>query len=85
LVRFASEDVGLADNNALTLAMSTYSACQVIGMPECDAILAHCVAYLARCEKSVETYKAIGKVKACIELEPNYPVPLHIRNAPTEV
>lgn len=85
LVRFASEDVGLANNNALTIAMNTYHACQVIGMPECDAILAHCVTFLARCDKSVECYKAINKVKACIELEPNYPVPLHIRNAPTEV
>jgi putative ATPase len=43
LVRFASEDIGLADSNALPLAMSTYEACRVIGMPECDAILAHCV------------------------------------------
>jgi putative ATPase len=43
LVRFASEDIGLADSNALQLTMSTYQACNVIGMPECDVILAHCV------------------------------------------
>ncbi|KAJ3255772.1 Werner helicase interacting protein 1 [Boothiomyces macroporosus] len=83
LVRFASEDIGLANNQALQLALSTYQACQVIGMPECDAILAHCVTYLARSPKSVETYQAIKKVKKTIDTEYNYPVPLHIRNAPT--
>ncbi|KAJ2995002.1 Werner helicase interacting protein 1, partial [Globomyces sp. JEL0801] len=83
LVRFASEDIGLADNNALPLALSTYQACQVIGMPECDAILSHCVTYLARAPKSVESYQAIKKVKSCIQSERNYPVPLHLRNAPT--
>ncbi|KAJ3272926.1 Werner helicase interacting protein 1 [Terramyces sp. JEL0728] len=82
-VRFASEDIGLANNEALPLALSTYQACQVIGMPECDAILAHCVTYLARSPKSVETYQAIKMVHKTIQTESNYPVPLHIRNAPT--
>ncbi|TPX58421.1 hypothetical protein PhCBS80983_g03136 [Powellomyces hirtus] len=85
LVRFASEDVGLADNNALPLALSTYQSCQVIGMPECDAILAHCVTYLSRAPKSVEVYKAMKMVKQTIHTETAYPVPLHIRNAPTKL
>ncbi|XJO72689.1 hypothetical protein BDV3_003775 [Batrachochytrium dendrobatidis] len=85
LVRFASEDIGLADSSALTLAMSTYQACQVIGMPECDAILAHCVTYLARAPKSVETYRAVKKVKDTIMNSHAYPVPLHLRNAPTQL
>ncbi|KAL2914168.1 DNA-dependent ATPase mgs1 [Polyrhizophydium stewartii] len=83
LVRFASEDVGLADSAALPLAMAAMQACQAIGMPECDAILAHCVTYLARAPKSVETYKAIKRVKETIQSTVAYPVPLHIRNAPT--
>ncbi|KAJ3342790.1 Werner helicase interacting protein 1, partial [Kappamyces sp. JEL0680] len=85
LVRFASEDIGVANNDALPLALSTYQACQVIGMPECDAILAHCVTYLARSPKSVEAYKAIKKVKTVLESEANHPVPLHLRNAPTSL
>ncbi|KAJ3187987.1 Werner helicase interacting protein 1 [Gaertneriomyces sp. JEL0708] len=85
LVRFASEDIGLADNGALPLAVSTYQACQQIGMPECDAILAHCVTYLARAPKSVEVYQAIKRVRQTIETSFAYPVPLHIRNAPTKL
>ncbi|KAI8979901.1 DNA polymerase III, clamp loader complex, gamma/delta/delta subunit [Pilobolus umbonatus] len=83
LVRCASEDIGLADINALTLAMSTYHACERIGMPECDTILAELVVYLAETKKSVRSYKAYKRVKALIRDEPAYPVPLHIRNAPT--
>ncbi|KAI9504656.1 DNA polymerase III, clamp loader complex, gamma/delta/delta subunit [Coemansia spiralis] len=83
LIRMASEDIGLADNNALGLAVSTLHACQAIGMPECDTILAHCVVYLARAPKSVESYKAFNKVKAVVEAEHPWPVPLHLRNAPT--
>jgi putative ATPase len=83
LIRFASEDIGLANNQALDLAVSTYQSCQMIGMPECDVILAHCVAYLAQSPKSVQVYKAMKKVKLVISQESNYPVPLHLRNAPT--
>ncbi|CAJ0846644.1 6578_t:CDS:10 [Entrophospora sp. SA101] len=78
LIVFASEDVGLADNSALPLAISTYQACQFIGMPECEINLAHCVVYLAEAKKSIRSYKAYKLVK-----EYAYPVPLHIRNAPT--
>ncbi|KAI8066198.1 DNA polymerase III, clamp loader complex, gamma/delta/delta subunit [Gilbertella persicaria] len=83
LVRCASEDIGLADNTALTLAMSAYHACEKIGMPECDTILAHLVVHLAETKKSVRTYKAYNLVKQTIRQNPSYPVPLHIRNAPT--
>ncbi|KAJ3128767.1 Werner helicase interacting protein 1 [Nowakowskiella sp. JEL0407] len=85
LIRMASEDIGLADSNALTLAVSTYEACRNVGMPECDVILAHCVTYLARAPKSVEVYRAMKRVKQRIENDIAYPVPLHIRNAPTKL
>ncbi|KAJ1897625.1 DNA-dependent ATPase mgs1 [Kickxella alabastrina] len=85
LVRMASEDIGLADNSALPLAMATLQACQAIGMPECDTILAHCVVYLARAPKSVESYKAFKNVKAFVAAENPWPVPMHIRNAPTRM
>ncbi|KAI9498181.1 DNA polymerase III, clamp loader complex, gamma/delta/delta subunit [Zychaea mexicana] len=85
LVRCASEDIGLADNAALPLAVSAYQACEKIGMPECDTILAHLVTYLAETKKSVRTYKAYNMAKATVRQQPNYPVPLHIRNAPTKL
>ncbi|KAF0492725.1 P-loop containing nucleoside triphosphate hydrolase protein [Gigaspora margarita] len=85
LIVFASEDVGLADNNALPLATATYQACQFIGMPECEINLAHCVTYLAETQKSVRTYKAYGLVKQTVQSEYTYPVPLHLRNAPTKL
>ncbi|ORX54871.1 P-loop containing nucleoside triphosphate hydrolase protein [Piromyces finnis] len=83
LIRIASEDVGFGDNNALTLAVSCYQACQFIGMPECDVVLAHTAVYMARAKKSVEVYKALGMVRDVIKQEIAYPVPMHIRNAPT--
>ncbi|KAJ1937558.1 DNA-dependent ATPase mgs1 [Linderina macrospora] len=79
----ASEDIGLADNKALPLAVSAFHACQAIGMPECDTILAHCITYMARAPKSVETYKAYNRVKETLRNENPWPVPLHLRNAPT--
>jgi putative ATPase len=85
LVRFASEDIGLVDPNALVQAVSAYQACHFIGYPECDVILAQAVAYLAKAPKSNKLYEAINKVKRDIKELPNEPVPLHIRNAPTEL
>ncbi|PWA00569.1 hypothetical protein BB558_003368 [Smittium angustum] len=84
IVRFASEDIGIADNNALVLAVSTMTAVEKIGYPECDVILSHCATYMARAKKSIEVYKAIKKAKSVVSEYPNYPVPLHIRNAPTK-
>lgn len=85
LIRFASEDVGLANNSALLLANATYDACSKIGMPECGVNLAHCVAYLAKSVKSIAAYQAYNLVKSEIETSGNLPVPLHIRNAPTKL
>ncbi|KAI8644291.1 DNA polymerase III, clamp loader complex, gamma/delta/delta subunit [Parasitella parasitica] len=85
LVRCASEDIGLADNTALPLAMAAYNACEKIGMPECDTILAHLVVHLAETKKSVRSYKAYNLVKQTIRDSPAFTVPLHIRNAPTNL
>ncbi|MFZ4631624.1 MAG: replication-associated recombination protein A [Patescibacteria group bacterium] len=84
LVRFASEDIGLANNSALMLAMSVFDACKNIGMPECGVSLAHCVIYLAKSPKNIAAYSAYSKAKAEVELSGNLPVPLHLRNAPTK-
>ncbi|XP_013995656.2 ATPase WRNIP1 isoform X1 [Salmo salar] len=87
LVRFSSEDVGMADPSALPQAVSAFQACHFIGMPECEVILAQCVVYLARAPKSVEIYKAYGNVKASLRNHkgPLPSVPLHLRNAPTKL
>uniref|UniRef100_A0AAV2JVE6 ATPase WRNIP1 n=1 Tax=Knipowitschia caucasica TaxID=637954 RepID=A0AAV2JVE6_KNICA len=87
LVRFASEDVGMADPLALPQAVSAFQACHFIGMPECEVILAQCVVYLAQAPKSVDVYKAYNNVKACLRNHkgPLPLVPLHLRNAPTKL
>jgi putative ATPase len=85
LVRCASEDIGLADNTALPLAMAAYNACEKLGMPECDTVLAHLVVHLAETKKSVRSYKAYNLVKRTIADRPAFPVPMHIRNAPTKL
>ncbi len=84
LIRFASEDVGLANNSALLLADAAYSSCHKIGMPECGVILAHTVIYLAKSTKSIVAYQAYNLAKEEVEKSGNLPVPLHIRNAPTK-
>ena len=83
LVRMAGEDIGLADTQALPLAVAAYQACHFIGMPECDVILGECVVYLARAKKSVEVYRAYQQVKRDVKETMDEPVPLHLRNAPT--
>jgi len=85
LIRFASEDVGLADPQALVQATSAYTACHYIGMPECNVILAQAVVYLAKAPKSNALYMAYGKVQQDIKETENEPVPLHLRNASTEL
>lgn len=85
LVRFASEDIGLADPGALTQAVAAYQASHFNGMPECNVNLAQAVAYLARAPKSNALYVAYQNVQKDIKNLPAYPVPLHIRNAPTEL
>jgi len=85
LVRFASEDVGLANNTALLVANATFDACHKLGAPECNVHLAQCVIYLAKSKKDVTVYLAYGRAKADVEKYGNLPVPLHIRNAPTKL
>ena len=85
LVRFASEDIGLADPRALEQALACFQACHLIGMPECNVILAQCVAYLARAPKSNALYIAYGRAASDVKEKPSYGVPLHLRNAPTKL
>lgn len=85
LVRFASEDVGMADSNALRVAVAAYQACHFLGMPECDVNLAQAVIYLSMAPKSNAVYKACIDCAADIKNKPAEPVPLHLRNAPTKL
>ncbi|KAG7446399.1 P-loop containing nucleoside triphosphate hydrolase protein [Guyanagaster necrorhizus] len=85
MVVCASEDIGLADNHALPLAMATLQACQTIGMPECRINLAHLVAYLSEAPKSTRAYEAYKCAEAAAKLDMTIPVPMQIRNAPTEL
>lgn len=85
IVRFASEDIGLANSLALPQAVAAYQACHFIGMPECNVILSQAVVYMAKCKKSNELYAGYNAVKADIEKYGNLPVPPHIRNAPTKL
>jgi putative ATPase len=81
LVRFASEDIGLANSRALEQAVAAYQACHFIGYPECNVILAQAVVYMSKCKKSNELYMAYGKVADDVRKYGNLPVPLHLRNA----
>jgi len=85
LVRFASEDIGLANSRALEQAVAAFQACSFIGMPECNVILAQAVVYMAKCKKSNDLYVAYGQAASDIKKYANLPVPLHIRNAPTKL
>ena len=85
LVRFASEDVGLADPNALVQANAAFQAAHELGMPECDVALAQAAVYLARAPKSNALYAAYGQVKQDVAESINDPVPIHLRNAPTKL
>ena len=83
LVRFASEDVGMADSHALQVAIAAYQACHFLGMPECDVHLTHAVVYLSMAPKSNALYMACERVKEDVRNLPAEPVPLQICNAPT--
>lgn len=85
IIRFASEDVGLANSLALNQSVDAYNACHYIGMPECGVILAQAVVYMAKCKKSNELYTAYEKAMQDVREFGNLPVPLHIRNAPTKL
>ncbi|GAF35644.1 replication-associated recombination protein A [Lentilactobacillus farraginis] len=85
LVRFASEDIGLADTNALNVAVNVFQACQFIGMPECDVHLTEAVIYLSLAPKSNAVYKAKLKAASDVKHSIDEPVPLQLRNAPTSL
>lgn len=85
LVILASEDIGLANPNALLLATNTMDAVRMIGFPESRIILSQCTIYLATSAKSNAAYMAIEKALATVKETGSLPVPLHLRNAPTQL
>ncbi len=85
LVISASEDIGLANPNALLIANAAFEAVQNIGWPEGRIALAEAAVYLACSPKSNSAYMAINDALACVEQTGNLPVPLHLRNAPTSL
>jgi putative ATPase len=85
MVILASEDVGLANPNALLLATTTMDAIRMIGMPEARIMLSQCAIYLATSPKSNASYVAIDKALALVRETGSLPVPLHLRNAPTKL
>ena len=85
MIRFASEDIGLADPNALLQAIAARDALTFLGMPEADVHLAQCAVYLATAPKSNSLYNAIHKATDLAKKTGSEPVPLHIRNAPTKL
>ncbi|MFM8372487.1 MAG: replication-associated recombination protein A [Bacteroidota bacterium] len=85
MVILASEDIGLANPNALLLASTTMDAVRMIGMPEARIILSQCAIYLATSAKSNSGYMAINNALATVKQTGSLPVPLHLRNAPTQL
>lgn len=83
VMRMASEDIGMADPQALVVANAAHDTCAKIGMPECALALAEAVVYMAKSPKSNRLYLAYGKAVKDVQEFGNLPVPLHIRNAPT--
>ncbi|MBU9744850.1 replication-associated recombination protein A [Diplocloster agilis] len=85
LIRFASEDIGIADSRALEIAVAAYQACHFNGMPECNVNLTHAVTYLTLAPKSNALYVAYEEAKTDALQMLAEPVPLQIRNAPTKL
>lgn len=85
MVIFASEDISLADPNALPLAVACFNACDQVGLPECQINLAHVAVYLALAPKNNSTYTGLINAKKDVQETLNEPVPLHLRNAVTEL
>ena len=85
MVIFASEDIGLAGNGALSLAVATFQAVERVGMPESSYILYHCATALARSQKSRETTDLMHQAQELAKQYPDAEVPLHLRNAPTKL
>jgi putative ATPase len=85
MIIFASEDIGLAGNGALSMAVSTFDAVDRVGMPEAQYILFHAASALAKSNKSRETTDAMYGAKELAKRFPDSQVPLHLRNAPTKL
>jgi putative ATPase len=85
MVVFASEDVGLADPQALQLAVAVFNAVKLIGYPECQITLGHGVVYLALAPKNNTAYAGLLAAKEDVQVTMNEPVPLHLRNAVTDL
>jgi len=85
LIRMASEDIGLADPRALSIAVAAADVYERLGSPEGELALAECVVYLAVAPKSNAVYKAFNEAKALIKKDGTRPVPMHLRNAPTKL
>lgn len=85
MVIFASEDVGMADPQALVLANAVFRAVETVGLPEAQINLAHGVVYLATASKSRASYDAYFRALEDVETYSNLPVPMHLRNAPTDL
>ena len=85
LIRMATEDIGLADPRALDIALHAAQVYDRLGSPEGELALAECVVYLAIAPKSNAVYKAFNEVKAFIKKDGTRPVPMHLRNAPTQM
>lgn len=85
IVRFASEDIGIADSKALELAVACYQACHFLGMPECNVHLTHAVVYMSISPKSNAVYMAYNYAREDALNTLSDPVPLNIRNAPTRL
>ncbi len=85
MIIFASEDIGLAGNGALGLAVDAFNAVDRVGMPEAQYILYHVAAALAKSKKSRQSTEAMGRAKELAKRFPDSQVPLHLRNAPTKL
>jgi putative ATPase len=85
MVVFASEDIGLAGNGALSLAVATFQAVERVGLPEASYNLYHCAVALARSAKSREVTDIMQNAQQLAKQYPDAPVPLHVRNAPTKL
>ena len=83
MVRFASEDIGNADPRALSITLAARESYDFLGSPEGDLAIAQAAVYLATAPKSNAVYKGYGEAREDVRTNPNLPVPLHIRNAPT--
>ena len=85
MLRFASEDVGNADPRALSVSIAARESYDFLGSPEGDLAIAQATVYLATAPKSNAVYAAYGEARHDVREQPNLPVPLHIRNAPTSL